>query len=119
VERRKERKERLCVCRQLDALLDRASRRFAASDEIARFHSTEEFHGAAVLHLKLLREPINRRSLSLWRALHGEEQLVFLRVEPGCLRCTIAEAKEMAEFITKVRQSFVSAGVEPSGLHNK
>jgi hypothetical protein len=119
VKRRKERKERFRVRCKLDALVDPPHGKSGASDQIARFHSNEEFHGAAVLHLQLLRESINCRSLSRWRALHGKEQLVFLRIEPGCLRCTIAEAKEMAEFIAKVRQGLVSAGVEPSGLHIK
>jgi len=117
VERRKERKERLRIRCKLDGLLDPAHDRFGASDKIARFHSSEEFHGAAVLHLQLLHKPINRRSLARWRALHGKEQLVFLRIEAGCLRCTIAKAKEMAEFVAKVRQGLISAGVEPSGLH--
>src|SRR5215472_3542382 len=81
VERRKERKERLRIRCKLDGLLDPAHDRFGASDKIARFHSSEEFHGAAVLHLQLLHKPINRRSLARWRALHGKEQLVFLRIE--------------------------------------
>lgn len=94
--------DRFAACGQADDHLSVIAGMPLASHEAAGDEPVDQLDGAVVAHLETLRDRADRREPPSRQALHGEEELVALRLEAGGARRALAEPEEAADLVAEL-----------------
>lgn len=86
-----------------------------AANESARLHAIDELDRAVVPELEALGQRAHVRAHPFRHALHGEQQLMLLRLEPRLTTGALAEAEEAPQLIAELGQRLVVGARELGG----
>jgi hypothetical protein len=88
-------------------------------DETPLREPFHQFDGAVVMELETLSEIRDARRRAVSRTLHGEHELMVLRLQSRAPGRVLTEAQEAANLVTEFRQGLVVSGFKSISVSHK